>query len=117
MESRIGAGRIALLASGISAILASTCCLGPLILLTLGVSGAWIGNLTVLAPYQPIFIGTASVMLIFVWRRVWRPAVMCGPEEVCVAPRTRLVSKVAFCVIVALLVMALAFPAIAPWFY
>ena len=37
----------------IGAVLASTCCLGPFVLLLLGVSGAWISHLTALAPYQP----------------------------------------------------------------
>ncbi|EBC2754274.1 mercuric transport protein, partial [Escherichia coli] len=41
-------GRGALFAGGLAAILASTCCLGPLVLVALGFSGAWIGNLTVL---------------------------------------------------------------------
>lgn len=54
-------GRGALFAGGLAAILASTCCLGPLILVALGFSGAWIGNLTALEPYRPIFIGVALV--------------------------------------------------------
>ena len=40
----------------IGAVLASTCCLGPLVLLLLGISGAWISYLTALAPYQPFFL-------------------------------------------------------------
>ena len=56
-------GRAALFAGGLAAILASTCCLGPLILLSLGISGAWIGNLTLLEPYRPIFIGVALIAL------------------------------------------------------
>jgi len=36
-------GRGALFAGGLAAILASTCCLGPLVLVALGFSGAWIG--------------------------------------------------------------------------
>lgn len=64
-EAQSTAGRGALLAGALAAILASACCLGPLILLTLGVSGAWIGNLTALEPYRPIFIGTALVALFF----------------------------------------------------
>lgn len=47
--------RGALAAGGLAAILASTCCLGPLVLVALGVSGAWIGNLTALEPYRPVF--------------------------------------------------------------
>ena len=43
-ESQTGRG--ALFAGGLAAFLASTCCLGPLVLVALGFSGAWIGNLT-----------------------------------------------------------------------
>ncbi len=47
-----------LLAAGgiIGALLTSACCVAPLVLFGLGVSGAWIANLTALAPYQPIFL-------------------------------------------------------------
>ena len=54
-------GRGALFTGGLAAILASACCLGPLVLIALGFSGAWIGNLAVLEPYRPIFIGVALV--------------------------------------------------------
>ena len=36
----------------LGAILASSCCIVPLLLLSLGISGAWIGNLTALEPYK-----------------------------------------------------------------
>ena len=48
---------------GLAAILASTCCLGPLVLVLLGVSGAWIGNLTRLELYRPFFLGAALIAL------------------------------------------------------
>jgi mercuric ion transport protein len=59
-------GRGALFAGGLAAILASTCCLGPLVLITLGFSGAWIANLTVLERYRPIIIGAALVALFWI---------------------------------------------------
>ena len=37
----------------LGALAASSCCIVPLVLFGLGVSGAWIGNLTALATYQP----------------------------------------------------------------
>ena len=58
-ESQTGRG--ALFAGGLAAFLASTCCLGPLVLVALGFSGAWVGNLTALEPYRPFFIGAALV--------------------------------------------------------
>ena len=58
-ESKSGRG--SLFAGGVAAILASACCLGPLVLITLGISGAWIGNLAALEPFRPWFIGAALV--------------------------------------------------------
>ena len=48
----------AILATGglLGALAASSCCIVPLVLFTLGVGGAWIGNLTALAPYQLLFV-------------------------------------------------------------
>ncbi len=54
------AGRGSLIAGGIAAVVASACCLGPLVLIALGISGAWIGNLAALEPFRPWFIGPAQ---------------------------------------------------------
>ena len=110
-------GRGALFASGLAAILASTCCLGPLLLLTLGFSGAWIGNLTLFQPYQPIFIGAALVALYFAGRRIYRPAAQCAAAEVCAVPQVRTAYKIIFWLVAALIALALVFPYFAPWFY
>jgi mercuric ion transport protein len=110
-------GRVALFAGGIAAILASTCCLGPLVLVLLGVSGAWISNLTVLEPYRPLFIGAAIAALFFAWRRIFRPAPACKPGEVCAVPQVRTAYKMIFWGVAALVLAALAFPYVLPLFY
>jgi mercuric ion transport protein len=110
-------GRAALAAGGLAAILASTCCLGPLVLITLGFSGAWIGNLTVLEPYRPIFIGVAVVALFFAWRRIFRPVRACELGEVCAVAHVRLGYKIFFWIVTSLVVIALAFPYVVPLFY
>ncbi len=115
--AEIKIGRNALFAGGLAAILASACCLGPLVLLMLGFSGAWIGNLTVLEPYRPIFIGVAIVALFFAWRRIFRPVQACKPGEVCAVPQIRVVYKTVFWIIAALIVIALGFPYVLPLFY
>lgn len=112
-----GGGRGALLTGGLAAILASTCCIGPLVLITLGVSGAWISNLTLLEPYRPIFIGAAVVALFFAYRRIWRPAASCESGQVCALPQVNRSYKVLFWIVVMLVIVALGFPLIAPWFY
>src|SRR6266852_4901669 len=61
-----------LLVAGIlSAIGASICCVGPLVLLALGVSGAWIGSLTALEPYRPLFIVVMLVFLALAFRQLY----------------------------------------------
>lgn len=110
-------GRGALATSGVAAILASTCCLGPLVLVALGFSGAWIGNLTVLEPYRPIFIGAALVAMFFAYRRIFRPAQACKPGEVCSIPRVRIAYKIIFWIVAVLVMVALAFPYVLPLFY
>ncbi|ESS14739.1 putative mercuric transport protein [Betaproteobacteria bacterium MOLA814] len=110
-------GRGALAAGGLAAILASTCCLGPLVLLALGFSGAWIGNLTALEPYRPLFIGTAVIALFFAWRRIYRPAQACKPGDVCAISQVSATYKLIFWVVAALVLVALGFPYVLSLFY
>jgi len=110
-------GRGALFVGGLAAILASTCCLGPLVLLMLGISGAWIANLTALEPYRPIFIGAAVVALFCAYRQIFRPAAVCQPGEVCAVPQVRTTYKALFGLVVVLLLIAVGYPFVAPFFY
>jgi mercuric ion transport protein len=111
------APRAALAAGGLAALLASTCCLGPLVLVMLGVSGAWIGNLTALEPFRPLFVAAALVALALAWRRIYRPATACKPGEVCAVPQMRRGYRVLFWVVAALAAVAIAFPYVLPLFY
>ncbi len=111
------AGRGALYIGGLAAILASTCCLGPLVLLMLGFSGAWIGNLTALEPFRPYFIAAAVAALFFAYRQIFRPAVVCTPGEVCAIPQVRTTYKALFVMVAFLILIALSYPFLAPLFY
>jgi mercuric ion transport protein len=114
-----GAGpkRTALFAGGIAAVFASACCLGPLILVIVGISGAWIGNLTRLEPYRSVFVVIALVALLFAWRNIYRPVQACRPGEVCARPQTRRLYKILFWACVALTLVALVYPYLAKYFY
>jgi mercuric ion transport protein len=97
-------------------MLASACCLGPLVLVALGFSGAWIGNLTALELYRPVFIGGALVALFLAYRRIYRPVAACEPGEVCAEPQARSAYKMIFWGVAALAGIALAFPYVLPLF-
>src|SRR3546814_14080812 len=56
----------------LGAIAASSCCILPLLLFSLGAGGAWIANLTALAPYQPIFFAATSRFLGYGFYAVYR---------------------------------------------
>ena len=66
---------------------ASVCCVGPLVLLMLGIGGAWIGNLTAFEPYRPLFIGLTLLFLGLAVRRLYRVPQSCAPGATCADPQ------------------------------
>jgi len=112
-------GKRGLLAAGgvLGAVLASSCCIGPLLLLSLGVSGAWIGNLTALAPYQPVFLAvTAGFLAAGFWHVYRKPKVACEEGSYCASPKSEAVLKVALWVATLLALSAVAVNTLAPRF-
>src|SRR5262244_2409090 len=78
-----------LMAAGglLGALVASSCCILPLVLFGLGVSGAWIGNLTRLAPYQPYFVAATAACLGYGYWLLYRSKkVACADAEACARP-------------------------------
>ncbi|MCA1652634.1 MAG: mercuric transporter MerT family protein [Sphingomicrobium sp.] len=100
------------------AILASSCCILPLVLVLLGVSGAWIGNLTALEPYKYYF---SAVALIFIglgfWRVYFAPRAECIEGSYCARPRSSLIAKSALWVAAMLILVNLTMGWWAPLFY
>ena len=95
---------------------ASACCIVPLVLFALGASGAWIGTLTALAPYQPIFVGvTLAFLAAGFWMVYRRPKAACAEGSACARPVPGGIVKIALWSATALVAAALAFPYVAPW--
>ena len=106
--------------AGISALLASACCVIPLLLAVVGISGAWISQLRVLQPYSSGLIVLAGGALGLAGWRLYRNV----PEEgeAChadgVACRTANATARRWFWLVALLTLIpLVVPLVAPWFY
>ena len=101
----------------LGALAASSCCILPLVLFSLGLGGAWIGRLTSLAPYQPIFIVITLGFLGYGYWLVYRKSrVECAEGEVCARPLPNRFVKVALWVATALVALALAWPYVLPLF-
>jgi len=105
--------RMGLVAAGgvLGALAAASCCIFPLVLFALGIGGAWIGNLTALAPYQPIFIAATLIFLGTGYYLVYRRRGAACADGKC---RARLLPrrgvKLALWAATALVASAIAFP-------
>lgn len=100
----------------IGAILASTCCIVPFVLLFLGISGAWISHVTDLAPYQPFFLLTSFGFLgAGFWTVYGKPRNSCEEGSLCAAtPRSDKIVKVALWMGALLIVSAFGVELIGP---
>ncbi|MDA1100125.1 MAG: mercuric transporter MerT family protein [Proteobacteria bacterium] len=110
-------GRKSWIAAGgiLGAIAASSCCILPLVLFSLGIGGAWIGNLTALAPYQPIFVVITLGFLGYGYWLVYRkPKADCAEGAACARPLPSRIVKLSLWLATALVAAAIAFPHAAP---
>ncbi len=99
-----------LLAGIVTAIAASTCCIGPLVLLTLGVSGSWIGNLSAFEPYRPLFIAVTLLFLGLAFRKLYRVPRSCQVDESCFTPANLRRQRITFWVVSIAVLAVMGFP-------
>lgn len=109
--------RGSLLAGVLAAVGASVCCVGPLVLVALGISGAWIGTLTALEPYRPLFIVLTLLFLGLAFRKLYLAPQVCAPGAPCIEPRVIRRQRLIFWIVTVLLMGLLAVPWLAPLFY
>lgn len=102
----------------IGAVLASSCCIGPLVLISLGVSGAWMGNLTALQAYQPVFVTATLAFLAFgFWLVYAKSKQQFAADSSCASPTSDRVVKTALWLATGLIAIALSVDLWAPLFY
>ena len=95
----------------LGALAAASCCVLPFVLFALGISGAWIGTLTALAPLQPIFAMAAFGFIGFGAYRLRRARLAaCPPGTYCAAPRSQAVARFGLMTASVLVVAAVVFP-------
>lgn len=110
--------RARLIAAGgiLGALAASSCCILPLVLFSLGISGAWIANFTALAPYKPYFAAATIGLLGYGYYLVYvRPKRACADRS-CARPLPNRVVKTSLWIATVITAIALAFDYIAPFF-
>jgi len=105
-----------LVAGVLAAIGASVCCVGPLVLLTLGIGGAWIANLTALEPLRPWLIAATLLFLGLAFRRLYLQPQVCEPGTACAEPIVLVRQRLIFWGVALALLTLLSVPWLAPLF-
>ena len=104
------------LAAGVlAAIGASVCCVGPLVLLMMGISGAWIANLTALEPLRPWFIAVTLLFLGLAFRRLYLRPQVCEPGAACAEPTVLKRQRRVFWFVALAILALLSVPWLAPY--
>jgi mercuric ion transport protein len=115
-----GGSAPALTLAGLVALLASTCCVLPLVLALVGVSGAWVVHLRVLEPYSPALVALSLASLGLAAWRLYRPSTAARAacevgDSAC--RRTSGVARRWFWLVAVLTLIPIVVPLVAPLFY
>jgi mercuric ion transport protein len=100
----------------LASILASTCCVLPLALVLVGITGAWMVHLTALKPLTPWAIALTAGALGWAGWLLFRPAASCAVgDQDCATTRPAMRRLFIGCAV--FIALLLGFPLIAPLFY
>lgn len=100
------------------ALLASSCCILPLVLVSLGVSGAWIGNFAALDAYKPLFMAVAVLFIAAgFWQVYFKRAKTCEDDAICELSAPSRLVKITLWTSAALVMLAATIDLWAPLFY
>lgn len=109
--------KTALLGGLLAGLGASACCVGPLLLLSLGISGAWISHLTAMEPYRPVFMIVTVVFLVFAFRRLYLQPLSCADGETCAPDRARRTQRLLFWIVLPVALCLIVSPWLLTLFY
>lgn len=99
---------VTLAGSVVGGILASACCIGPLVFALLGISGAALAQR--FEPFRPYFLVLTYALLGGAFHLTYRPRAACGPGEACEMPRADRIGKIMLWIAAVVVVLATAFP-------
>lgn len=102
--------RSVLVGSLVAGVLASACCIGPLVLGVLGLSSLGLG--AALAPLRPWFLGLTATFLAIGFYFAYRPQRVeaCAPGQACAQPVSRRNQRIGLWVVTAAAVVLASYP-------
>jgi len=105
-----GLSKGSIIASIVAGITASACCIGPFVLLTLGVSGSWISHFSALEPLRPVFIGITAIFLGLTFRKLYLVPQSCDVNAPCANTRYLRKQRIIFWVVTLVVIAIITFP-------
>lgn len=104
--------------AGIAGVLASACCIGPLVLAAIGLGTISAGIVAMFEPLRSVFILIALAALAFAgWKIYRRPATTCEPGTACALPQKDRTYKTLFWIIALIVLALITFPYYIVLFY
>lgn len=100
----------------LAAIGASVCCVGPLLLLSLGIGGAWMSTLTSMESVRPFFILLTLGFIGLGYRKLYLIPDNCEEGKACALPEDKHKQQMTFWIGSALVLLLLALPWYVPVF-
>lgn len=100
--------------AALAAIGASLCCVGPFVLVLMGLGGSWMSTLVGMAPYRPVFILLSLVLLGWAFYKLYFAP--CEEGSACAISRVRKRQRIIFWTVTILVIGLIAFPWYAPFF-
>lgn len=109
-----GTASAPIVAGVLSAIGASACCVGPLVLVALGLGGAWVSGLRALEPFFPVFVAAALGAFGYAFWRLYIAPRRCAPDVACASPKVMRRQRIAFWVALVCAKAVIWFPVYGP---
>lgn len=109
--------RTTMLSGVLAAFGATACCFGPLLLITLGLGGAWVSSLRALVAFQPVFVLLTLGAIGYAFYRLHIQPRQCAPDDVCAMSAVLARQRLVFWLVVLVVAAMFAFPLYAPLFY
>lgn len=100
----------------LAAIGASACCVGPFLLLSLGIGGAWMSTLTAMESVRPFFIILTLFFIALGYRKLYLMPYRCEEGQICAVSHIQHRQRLMFWLGSLFILILLAFPWLAPFF-
>ena len=115
IESQDKMSKTTLIGGLLVGIGASACCVGPFLLLSLGIGGSWIGNLTAMTTYRPYLVGLTLVLLGLAFRQLYLPPRRFAADSTCALPDTLKKQRIIFWIVSVFILVMITFPYYGPY--